>query len=43
MLEAYNSEKGGIKIPSEKFEISPVTEMMLNRMLEKDQFRRISW
>jgi hypothetical protein len=28
---------------SDKNAISPATELMLRRMLEKDQFRRISW
>jgi hypothetical protein len=39
----YNSERGGVAIPSDRFAVSAVTEMMLRRMLEKDQFRRISW
>ena len=43
MLEIYNGEKSGVPIPAEKFGVSAVVEMMLRRMLEKDQFRRISW
>ena len=43
MLQIYNSSGSGVMIPSDKFAISAVTEMMLRRMLEKDQFRRISW
>jgi Protein kinase domain len=43
MLDIYNNDKNGIVIPSEEYPISAVTELMLRRMLEKDQFRRISW
>ena len=43
LLEVYNSQRGGVPIPSDRFQITAVTEMMLRRMLEKDQFRRISW
>lgn len=43
LIDVYNTERGGVEIPSEKYPISAVTEMMLRRMLEKDQFRRISW
>jgi hypothetical protein len=43
MLEIYNGDKNGVLIPSQEYPISAVTEMMLRRMLEKDQFRRISW
>ena len=43
MLDIYNEERGGVLIPSDKIAVSPIIEMMLRRMLEKDQFRRISW
>lgn len=42
MLEIYNGEKSTVPFP-ENVHVSAVTQMMLRRMLEKDQFRRISW
>lgn len=41
LLDIYGSEKT-VPFP-ENGNISAVTQMMLRRMLEKDQFRRISW
>lgn len=32
-----------VDIPGDKIMLSPIAESMLRRMLEKDQFKRISW
>ena len=33
MLDIYNEDRGAVIIPSDKFTVSAVTEMMLRRML----------
>lgn len=43
LVNIYGGEKMKINIPSDQILLSLTTEGMLRRMLEKDQFKRISW
>ena len=43
LVTIYNSENVRVPMSDGKIFISPITENMLRRMLEKDQFKRISW
>ena len=43
LINVYNGERLKIPMSDGQIFISPTTENTLRRMLEKDQFRRISW
>ena len=43
LVSIYSGEKMKVNIPGDQIMLSPIAESMLRRMLEKDQFKRISW
>ena len=43
LVSIYSGQKMKVDIPGDKILLTPIAESMLRRMLEKDQFKRISW